>query len=433
MTRFNRQGHYRKNANGTVSWVQAHSVSRTDWKTGDGTLRRNDPAVFLSTPAHGYSPTTISPRSTHPVEPMSIDIWSHRHITAHNARCPVCGQSVFFYRNEHGSAVFFDELGPPWAKHPCTTGELTALFLPSAAPPKPATPQWQMQGWQPLRSAQVFELELGGYGVQGYSGGELRRLLLADMSAALADEIRSSGKAIWHYQIAERSSKPSQVGVFTPSEQFHVFSLESIDAQKHGAVTAPAEYATKAQPLSGRFDPAIAAHFSGHHFVAKPNATCPVCQREVYVYHYHHHHPTSGLLVLDEEGPPWAEHDCAVSTLPWKQAGWNRLVFGEFHQTPHAEISTTDQSQRPSVVHKLLKLVFGRFRPSEDLDIRIAGYSQGRSVVLRLLNIDEHHAQKLLAATITYYHYRENDDGSLVLGAYMPGEPFLQWQAAWIY
>lgn len=37
-----------------------------------------------------------------------------------NASCPVCGASVFFYSNSNGSRVFFDELGPPWSKHPCT-------------------------------------------------------------------------------------------------------------------------------------------------------------------------------------------------------------------------------------------------------------------------------------------------------------------------
>lgn len=37
-----------------------------------------------------------------------------------NARCPVCGESVYYYQNDHGSRVFFDELGPPWPKHPCT-------------------------------------------------------------------------------------------------------------------------------------------------------------------------------------------------------------------------------------------------------------------------------------------------------------------------
>lgn len=37
-----------------------------------------------------------------------------------NAHCPVCGATVFFYQSPHGGRVFFDELGPPWPKHPCT-------------------------------------------------------------------------------------------------------------------------------------------------------------------------------------------------------------------------------------------------------------------------------------------------------------------------
>jgi hypothetical protein len=37
-----------------------------------------------------------------------------------NARCPVCGATVFYYENQFGSRVYFDELGAPWPKHPCT-------------------------------------------------------------------------------------------------------------------------------------------------------------------------------------------------------------------------------------------------------------------------------------------------------------------------
>jgi len=37
-----------------------------------------------------------------------------------NAHCPVCGAEVFFYQSPYGGRVFFDELGPPWPKHPCT-------------------------------------------------------------------------------------------------------------------------------------------------------------------------------------------------------------------------------------------------------------------------------------------------------------------------
>lgn len=43
-----------------------------------------------------------------------------RHYTRPNARCPVCSQSVFFFELENGGRVYFDEIGPPWPKHPCT-------------------------------------------------------------------------------------------------------------------------------------------------------------------------------------------------------------------------------------------------------------------------------------------------------------------------
>lgn len=39
-----------------------------------------------------------------------------------NAKCPVCGASVFFYRSPDNGRVFFDSPGPPWPKHPCTSG-----------------------------------------------------------------------------------------------------------------------------------------------------------------------------------------------------------------------------------------------------------------------------------------------------------------------
>lgn len=37
-----------------------------------------------------------------------------------NALCPVCGAQVFYYQSPFGGRVFFDELQPPWPKHPCT-------------------------------------------------------------------------------------------------------------------------------------------------------------------------------------------------------------------------------------------------------------------------------------------------------------------------
>lgn len=49
-----------------------------------------------------------------------IDKFSY---TVPNAICPVCKCKVFFYQNAYGSRVFFDSLGKPWPKHPCTDNE----------------------------------------------------------------------------------------------------------------------------------------------------------------------------------------------------------------------------------------------------------------------------------------------------------------------
>jgi hypothetical protein len=49
-----------------------------------------------------------------------------------NARCPVCGASVYFYQSPYGGRVFFDELGPPWPKHPCTDNPVVQHHFSSA-------------------------------------------------------------------------------------------------------------------------------------------------------------------------------------------------------------------------------------------------------------------------------------------------------------
>lgn len=111
-----------------------------------------------------------------------------------NATCPVCGQSVFFYESPFGGRVFFDELGPPWPKHPCTISDellgrelrhgtkqslvehahisSTALSggVPSRSPQpaaKPtAVPAWVRDHWFPFlveeANATAVGLKLGG-------------------------------------------------------------------------------------------------------------------------------------------------------------------------------------------------------------------------------------------------------------------------------
>ena len=105
-----------------------------------------------------------------------------------NARCPVCGADVYFYQSPYGGRVFFDELGPPWPKHPCTdnpvvrhhflSAEGRATILkgeksdtnpqqgrtePPATPvtaPAPA-PTWVAAGWMPFVVTKIIPRRLG--------------------------------------------------------------------------------------------------------------------------------------------------------------------------------------------------------------------------------------------------------------------------------
>lgn len=80
---------------------------------------------------------------------------SHNSFVNPNAKCPVCGQAVFFYRSPFGGQVFFDELGPPWPKHPCTDsyfrpGRVVLVEPPHALHKSGASPSWTREGWKPL-------------------------------------------------------------------------------------------------------------------------------------------------------------------------------------------------------------------------------------------------------------------------------------------
>jgi hypothetical protein len=70
------------------------------------------------------------------------------------AKCPRCRLPVFFFQAANGGRVFFDDLGHPWPKHPCTDRSLDHLPVEidrlqgrvSAA----VTPTWEKEGWSPF-------------------------------------------------------------------------------------------------------------------------------------------------------------------------------------------------------------------------------------------------------------------------------------------
>jgi hypothetical protein len=77
---------------------------------------------------------------------LSINLGLYPSYVNPNAICPVCGEIVFFYQSPFGGRVFFDELGPPWSKHPCTdNGDVANLNKSNVV----YFPPW-LHSWNPL-------------------------------------------------------------------------------------------------------------------------------------------------------------------------------------------------------------------------------------------------------------------------------------------
>jgi len=67
-----------------------------------------------------------------------------------NARCPVCNEPVFYYESPYGGRVFFDSLGPPWPKHPCTSSDQGGSVRYSSK-----KSSWQEENWLPLTEVSI--------------------------------------------------------------------------------------------------------------------------------------------------------------------------------------------------------------------------------------------------------------------------------------
>lgn len=130
MGSFKKSGHWRTSHRGNVHWVREHSVS--------GKLDSS-----INIPAKRVVPFgAIS-------NPLSYDSY-----VVPNAHCPVCGEAVFYYRSPFGGRVFFDQLGPPWPKHPCTDNGLEPIYMSEGKERN----SWVSAGWRPL---EIFSIEWG--------------------------------------------------------------------------------------------------------------------------------------------------------------------------------------------------------------------------------------------------------------------------------
>jgi hypothetical protein len=124
-----------------------HSYSCTCGWGGDGHLGRS---------LGGHSPVRAT-RRPGPSRFQGHGKQAFSSFTEPNARCPVCEANVYFYQSPNGGRVFFDELGPPWPKHPCTdhprggSGRaLPATVADSTTGLSRPAATWQADGWRPI-------------------------------------------------------------------------------------------------------------------------------------------------------------------------------------------------------------------------------------------------------------------------------------------
>lgn len=100
--------------------------------------------------------------------------------TIPNATCPVCSKPVFYYCNNSGSSVFFDELGPPWPKHPCTDNcnrnRPEPLLLVTDSVDCLSQAEWQRNGWSLFKIVGAREIDRKTYQLKLFSSETMRRL-----------------------------------------------------------------------------------------------------------------------------------------------------------------------------------------------------------------------------------------------------------------
>lgn len=134
MTTFDRSGFWRTSKNGVKHQVSGTTVNRDDW----------------SRTSYSYTKTTASRDLFLEQYPEFKSTRCHSACFVNpNARCPVCGAIVFYYQNERGCRVFFDELGPPWPKHPCTDSR-SATYSPNTS--------WPDEDFEIRQSAAIAEI-----------------------------------------------------------------------------------------------------------------------------------------------------------------------------------------------------------------------------------------------------------------------------------
>lgn len=134
-------------------------MAETIFRYIDGVLR---PIKVSNINAGKQSVMTVNQHSQIPKHKLVPGHYRTSHaFTIPNATCQICGAKVFYYEHPNGARVLFDQLGPPWPKHPCY--EAGQAIKPNVIVQTTAAPAlgWERDGWQPLFHEKHILLQSG--------------------------------------------------------------------------------------------------------------------------------------------------------------------------------------------------------------------------------------------------------------------------------
>jgi hypothetical protein len=118
-------------------------------------------------------------------------------LTVPNSKCPVCGASVFYYESPYGGRVFFDDLGPPWPKHPCTSGSNGSI---ATTKPQP----WQKESWKALSSVSIDESKnySGVYAISGTNNHSQYKFYFSAEEIVMAEIVRYRPAKLGQFEVS---------------------------------------------------------------------------------------------------------------------------------------------------------------------------------------------------------------------------------------
>lgn len=177
-----------------------------------------------------------------------------------NAYCPVCGATVFFYQSPLGGRVFFDALGPPWPKHPCTDNSSIPRFVPG----KPHQPKqniegphytWETEGWSPFFISVVAEVDRFTLRINGEYNGKDTTIYVRKIDNLRGSDNPISKDCIAHLKEAgDGSFKLSFIAIYGTDHTISAFSLISkARMDRTTTITVPRRAApeTQREPRNG--------------------------------------------------------------------------------------------------------------------------------------------------------------------------------------